>query len=81
MSSWWEKYEGDMDGDGVVTPHQTALLMIKPDNLERPSSLPGHIIDMISTTVRCLHYPHIVPGASTGSSGDGRMVSLVYCPG
>jgi nucleoside diphosphate kinase len=50
MSSWWEQHDGDGDGDGVMTPHETGLLMIKPDNLERPSSLPGHIIDMITTT-------------------------------
>lgn len=29
---------------------QTGLVMIKPDNLERPSSLPGHIIDLFGTT-------------------------------
>jgi len=29
---------------------ETGLVMIKPDNFERPSSLPGHIIDMFGTT-------------------------------
>ena len=33
-----------------VDEHQTGLVLIKPDNMERPSSLPGHIIDMITTT-------------------------------
>ena len=50
MPSWWQKFDGDTDGDGIVSEHETGLVMIKPDNLERPSSLPGHIIDMITTT-------------------------------
>lgn len=29
---------------------ETALVMIKPDNLARASSLPGHIIDLFGTT-------------------------------
>ena len=50
MPSWWEAFEHDMAASGSAASHETALLMIKPDNLERPSSLPGHIIDMITTT-------------------------------
>ena len=50
VDHWWFEHDGDTDGDGQIDDHETGLLMIKPDNLERPSSLPGHIIDMISTT-------------------------------
>jgi len=45
-----------LEKDGGVLPiadddtSQTCLVMIKPDNLERPSSLPGHIIDLFGTT-------------------------------
>jgi nucleoside diphosphate kinase len=37
-------FKGDRKGK------ETGLVMIKPDNFERPSSLPGHIIDMFGTT-------------------------------
>ncbi len=48
----------ELDGgvvEGVIPQEQgvrmeTTLVMIKPDNLERPSSLPGHIIDLFGTT-------------------------------
>eukprot|EP00656_Telonema_subtile_P050888 TRINITY_DN6708_c0_g1_i2.p1 TRINITY_DN6708_c0_g1~~TRINITY_DN6708_c0_g1_i2.p1 ORF type:complete len:254 (+),score=65.76 TRINITY_DN6708_c0_g1_i2:119-880(+) len=50
MDNWWEANDGDSDGDGVLQPHETGMIMIKPDNMEKSSSLPGHIIDLISTT-------------------------------
>ena len=32
------------------SPHmETGLVLIKPDNLQRASSLPGHIIDLFGT--------------------------------
>jgi nucleoside diphosphate kinase len=31
-------------------PMETSLVMVKPDNLARPSTLPGNIIDMFGTT-------------------------------
>jgi nucleoside diphosphate kinase len=45
----------EKDG-GIMKPikqnpkSETGLVMIKPDNLERPSALPGHIIDLFGTT-------------------------------
>jgi len=50
MNDWWESNDGDTDGDGVVDPHELGMIMLKPDNFEHASSLPGHIIDLISTT-------------------------------
>ena len=50
MPNWWELHDGDTDGDGVVDDHEMGMIMIKPDNFRHASSLPGHIIDLISTT-------------------------------
>merc|ERR1712166_34926 len=50
MENWWEMNDGDTDDDGTVDPHQLGMIMIKPDNMTKSSSLPGHIIDLISTT-------------------------------
>ncbi len=43
-----EKSVPDEEEDGA--PMETSLVMIKPDNLARPSTLPGNIIDMFGTT-------------------------------
>jgi nucleoside diphosphate kinase len=42
----------DKDGGVLQKPAhpETGLVMIKPDNLSRPSALPGHIIDILGTT-------------------------------
>lgn len=49
-SNWWEENDGDTDGDGIVEEHGMGMIMIKPDNFRHASSLPGHIVDLISTT-------------------------------
>lgn len=35
---------------GVHRHYETGMVMIKPDMLERPSSLPGHIMDLFGST-------------------------------
>jgi len=49
-NEWYEKNYPDTNGDGILDKHETSLVMIKPDSLERPSSLPGHIMDLLGTT-------------------------------
>lgn len=48
----FSKY-ADTDGGVLISPDQwneVGMVMIKPDMLERPSSKPGHIMDLFSST-------------------------------